>query len=762
MSETKLKIFEPLKTYFAILCQNNCYDYSSCKELMDVLTRENCDPMEKFTQNFLNALSWFAVELRKADSPIGSYTIKNGLKEIFLKHKNDTIADIVNNISEEVDKSNILSGFKMNQDNGEGQTYKQILENIIKSMTGDASIKDINALFERWLNGSFPVYGENKKYFNDHIKDLLINKKIDACEQKLLNDFFEIIVSPGDKMSVNEYIDNVEAHEYGARLNAKVENGEAKILKLLPDAVKKSFNDFLVNPNYTGVNASFVYSTPDCYKLKVNTSEPKKEEYKVPDPKAVLDWFREEAQGVRRKTREVEVMDGADDEPYVDAEGSYNFPSSFENIVNYKDNWRADLLGRLWKKDDVSGKFIEYTDDDLKRDAESFQSTDGHCGKLCIFDDAKKCANFFERMMKRDTVEMSELSDLINSDKFVTSYKALKENIVKVNPLFVIGTLRMFGFEKYTELRDDGTKVVKIESFTRWWNRYGSKLTLTSSTRHKGLTPEPPANLELFFKLLITFINNNEFVLNPQTKDLISKSGKISAKEIRPFKQLRDKNGNLVDNPNYDKEMAIYEGRYAQKSQPESLSGLVDLMRKNASLNLKPVNMRMPENRLNLSSLLGLMVGITNTGHIRLGRTHAFSTGQGYIIGGNGGEDEMLPCSKNAFEIYTTGIKSLEKKNKRIGDDVSKQILQEIKELSRLEKEVYKKLYVLANYVKVINVMNDEAANDSITLEMMDNAINEYESKSKKLSVKSDSVIGSLFKNIYEEKTPSSYYSKLN
>ena len=82
----------------------------------------------------------------------------------------------------------------------------------------------------------------------------------------------------------------------------------------------------------------------------------------------------------------------------------------------------------------------------------------------------------------------------------------------------------------------------------------------------------------------------------------------------------------------------------------------------------------------------------------------------------------------------------------------------------KLERNVYNKLYVLANYVEVINVMNDEAANDKVTIEMMDNAIKEYEIKSNKLALKTDSTIGILLKKLFDDKSsgPSSYYSKLN
>lgn len=756
MSET-LKIFEPLKTYFAILCESNCDDYSTCKELINILTTKNCSTEAgELNENFTKALSWFAIELKKADSPIGVYTIKKLLEDIFIK-SSPVDVNYVSKVVDAVKNATNLKGFKMDQDNGEGKTYKDVLTSVIASNPDN---KDMNQIFTKWLYGSFSVYGENKRYFNNEIKPKLT--ELNTCEMKLLEDFFEIDVD-GSKVAVGNYIKNMESYEgLSTRLNVKMDNDKPKLFQLFPSNVIEAFEKYMISADPKG-EPYFIYDTPDCYKLKMTSSSTKKEEFKVSNPKAVLDWFKAEARGVSKVgKKEDEVLDSADEEPYLDVSGeNFKFPASFENVVNYKDNWRADMTGKLWKKDE-KGKFIEYTDNELEKDAASFQSTDGHCGRLCIFSDPTECGKFFERMMKRDSYSMEELSSIINNKDFVKNYNELKKNIVKVNPLFVVGTLRMFGFDKYTELRDDGTKVVRIESFTRWWNRHKDKLqglTGTPHTNNPAFNPEPPANLELFFKLLILYINNNEFVLNPQTKQLTT-SKTVSVKKIHPFKQLRNSKGELIDNPNYEKEMAIYEGRATSSSRPESLSSLVDIMRKNSQFGSRTVSMGNPENRLNLSTLLGLMVGITNGGHIRLGRESPFTSGKGYLFGGSG---EMLPCSKNATEIYAMGVKALEKKGKSLSISEQEEIKKELTQLNELEQIVYKKLNTMARYVKVINVMNDEAKNSDVTNDLMAKVVNEYESSSNKLAVKSDSTISMLLKKLFDEKnTPKSYYSKLN
>lgn len=757
MSET-LEIFKPLKTYFAILCESNCDDYSKCNELINVLTTKDCGTKDngELTENFKNALSWFATELKKADSPIGVYTIKNRLKEIF---KSITVNDdYVSNVVMAVKDAKNLNGFKMEDSNGV-KTYENILNNSFEKA------KSAEENFSKWFAESFDTYKSAEDYFNSNIKGKLAS--LDACEMKLLEDFFEVKIRGETKpMSVGDYLKDMKSN---ARLNVKMNGEKPKLFQLLPSNVIDPFEEYMTSPDPSGTPV--FYAKPGCYdeyKLKMSSSassasSTKKEEFKVSNPKAVLDWFKAEARGVsKRGTKEEEVLDSDDEEQYSDTSGAFKFPDSFENVVNYKDNWRADLTGKLWKKDE-KGKFVEYTDKELEKDAASFQSTNGHCGRLCIFSDPTECGKFFERMMKRDSYSMSELSDIINNKDFVKNYNELKENIVKVNPLFVVGTLRMFGFDKYTELRDDGTKVVRIESFTRWWNRHKDKLPGLIGTPHTNkppFNPEPPANLELFFKLLILYINNNEFVLNPQTKQLTT-SKTVSVKKIHPFKQLKNSKGELVDNPNYEKEMAIYDGRaISSSSRPESLSSLVEIMRKNSQLGSRTVSMVNPENRLNLSTLLGLMVGITNGGHIRLGRESQFSTGKGYLSGGSG---VMLPCSKNATEIYSMGIAGLKKKGKSLSSSEQEEIEKELTQLNELEQIVYKKLNTMARYVKVINVMNDEAKNSEVTDDLMAKVVSDYESSSNKLAVKSDSTISMLLKKLFDDKNvPKSYYSKLN
>jgi hypothetical protein len=754
MSETKtLEIFTPLQTYFEILCESGkCDNFSGsdCQELINILTKtESSEP--ECVGNFINALKSFAYELKKADTPISLYTIKGKLKNIFLKSEKRDILDIVNN----VDNATDLSGFKMIQDNGEGITYKEILENIINS----AVRADNETIFNMWINKAFPIYEANIQYFNDKIKPNL--KDLVPCQKRILNDYFEVKVgNSSSNVSVEDYISKMDSDYSGeaARLNTKVEGERAKIVNLLPESVKEAFDKFLVSP--FDVKPDFVYKN-GCYVLKPTTKEPVKEEYKVPDTNAVLEWFGKVALELNARPKGPSYVPEAEDkEPFVDSDNvEYNFPADFE-VTKYQ--WGVDKSGKLYKKDD-KGTFNEYPKSSLDADAKSFQSKDGNCGKLCIFEDVNECSKFFEKMIKGDPLKIDELSEIINNGDFVKSYKALKENIVNVNPLFVVGTLKLFGFQKYTELTDDGRKMVKIESFSRWWNRQNQDNKLSDKLKietpfpgsHSSQSPPAPANLELFFKLLIAFINNNEFVLNPRDKTIMNKTGKPKLNLYGESKPTMMVNGKEVPNPYYKSA--------SNGAKPESLSNLVNLMKKNVSYSSRPVSMGMTEGTLNLSTLLGLMVGVTNGGKISLSKIPRYSTGHGYVVGG-GVEDvkvpNLLPCGADALFVYTEGIKALKQKGKTLNPKIDAELQDQIKQLSKLEDSVSEQLKVLASYVKIINILKDDKT-QIIDNELMKDAIKKYNSSSTKLAEKSDSTIMSILKNLDENTGPSSFYSNV-
>lgn len=766
MSETKtLKIFEPLKTYFEILCQSGkCDDFSSpeCKELIEILTSTYETRKGECFDNYVGALKWFAYELKKADSPISLYTIKGKLKEIFKSSANPE--DIVKNVNDAKD----LNGFNMSQDTGENSTY----ENILKSLIDSNKYTTNEQLFDAWINNAFSSYSENKKYFEEEIKPKL--EYLDSCQKKILNDYFEVKVKDEtSNLSVNEYISRMKTDLNGkeARLNTKIDNGKAKIVNLLPTSVRDAFNKFLVTP--PNVQPDFVYRN-GCYEFEKSTEVPKEEKYKVPkeNVEKILKWFENISRKIKQSQRistediirmlkqghiDIETKDKPDSQPYEQDGVKLMFPSDFD-VVRYENKWGLGLNGELYKKED--GEFKLYSKDKLKADAESFKEKNGKttCGNLCIFDKPEECNKFFEKLIKGDELTMKELSDIINNADFATNYSALKTNIAEVNPLFVVGTLKLFGFQKYAQIDSAGRKIIKIESFTNWWNRQnknGLKVIPNSFGSHNTTEPPAPANVELFFKLLINFINSNEFVLNPRDKKLMTKTGeKPKATQYRPQQEYNtwtDKEGKTHTYKN-----VLYEGKTTEQEKM-SLSDIANLMKNNASFTSNSIGNKMSDNILNLSTLLGLMTHMTATGNFSfLGKAHTSLSGLGYVVGGAGDKDETgdkenqglrpLPCAAKAFRIYEDGKKALMKNNKTFDED--NKIYEKIEQLGALELNVADDLETLANVVKIVNVLKDNKE-EVLNSETIQNLIDKCGKNAEKCAKKSDSIIFSILEKLW-------------
>lgn len=792
MSETKtLKIFEPLKTYFQFLCDSGkCENFSSaeCKELINMLTTTETDKPE-CTKNFIRALESFAYELKKADAPISLYTIKGKLNSIFTSNKVEDIVKEINNSKE-------LNGFKMGVDAGEGKTYEEILNKLIGTGKYTDDDKGKTRLFNKWVNSSFKIYVENKQYFKNEIMPVLMEyESLSPCEKKLLTTYFNIDVDIDadgnvERMKVEKYVKNIDEYKgKEARLNsiASTDKSQAKITELLPENVWEAFNNFLISP--PGTNPGFVFDK-DCYKNVDTTKVHDKEEYSVPKDRVndILKWFENRSREINRRQRlgikpediirmlkqkqvDIEDKDVADPRPYVQDGTTFNFPDDFK-VEDYKNKWGLGVNGHLYKKENgASGEFKLYSKAELKADAEKFKAKDGKttCGNLCIFDKPSECEKFLEKLIKGDELTMDELSKIINDGNFASSYSALKSNIADVNPLFVVGTLKLFGFQKFTQIDSAGRKIIKIESFTNWWNRQSKNVKFdikpNSHGSHDTTIPPAPANVELFFKLLINFINSNEFVLNPRDKRLMTKSGekpKSSVYSESPeYVIWKDKDGNEHKDKN-----VLYKGKGKTSNNRMSLSDIEKLMKTNSLFTGNSIGNKMSDNVLNLSTLLGLMTQMTSTGNFSfLGKAHTRLTGMGYVGGGDpeadaeagtgsgaeagtgsGAKDIMLPCAAEALKIYGEGKKALEKNNKKYDSDG--EIIKKIRELAMLELNVAEDLEALARVVKIINMMGDKeekAMNSDAVKEL----IEKCGKNAEKCATKSDSIIFSILEKIW-------------
>lgn len=821
----ELSIFEPLKKYFELIsvfcptfqnCDDKCFE-----NYKKMLASNNCDINDGLSENFMNNLKKFAHNINKADCVMGNKTLKNTFVEIFnnsftknsinlndslnldaiKKNKKNIINDIINSINanETVQKTGFKISDKVDVDS---KTYEELLEvaysnlitkfeNFKNKNSTNKNLNFVNDYINLWLLESFEYLYENcEKYFRrtflNDLKDCK-SKKLQRCQKNLMEKFFEIKNEMGEIVGWNEFWGNAEPENWGLvknlcgdensyenknkcdyRLNAKNDGKFALISYLFPKEVHTMFNDLLINPQ--NENDLLIGGDDKDLDLKL-------------DQDTILNFVKKEISNLLITNKNEKYNpDGSDDEKYVDNNSNeYKFRDDFQNEINeYTNKWAADKTGDLYYKND-DGKYVEYNKDKEKmnNDLESIGDMD-KCGNLNIFDDVNKCNEFFKKILDNNSkpYNVDELSKVINSDNFVPNYYNLKKNLVNVNPLFIIKTLKIFGFQKYEELNDDGTKIIKIEPFSRWWNRHKSSISKDSRGKSfPGRHPKsdmdmenPPANLKLFFKLLIEFINNNEFVLNPVDKKIFSKNKKLTTGLARPMENFSI-NGKLIPNSFYKQEMAMYNNDVYNDEKLPSYSDLLKMMNKNPLIN-KGIKFRSKNDLFDLNTMLSLIADIT-TGRKNnfLKNIPPYTTGHN-IIGGTGTDVEdyiktnnlgdlnnAFQCSKQLIDLFLNGEKNLKKKNKNLDENTRNQILNNIKDMTDLEKDLYNRLYKLTKYIEIIKILNDDTDNQNLNFDIIEKDIKKFEKKSSEFSNKIDVSVLEILKNLFDNK--SSYYADL-
>lgn len=364
-------------------------------------------------------------------------------------------------------------------------------------------------------------------------------------------------------------------------------------------------------------------------------------------------------------------------------------------------------------------------------------------------------------------LNVDEIAKFIDKKSFVDNYNALKDNIVKINPVYVIGTLRAFGFKKWTSgIKPDGGKEVKVESFTNWWKRMGNELmsakvdptqTLSDSIKNKNfpkvhqgenLIPEPPENLELFLKLLVDYINNNEFVLNPQDKSSVINARPITSlipelteeqrKDLYSQEFVQDKGGRKFRNTFYKSPMS--------KRDDETLSSALKL-----STNIP--RLRSSGFKENIYGL-GLLYDFLN-----------MMGGSNMLVGGgvepalekNVLEDilknsnidiknndlnklysELKPCSRTAIETYRNVKNVLKRRGKNLDDGLDKSLVELILKLFEAENSLSIQLNLLAKYSRILNSVSEEVAAETITMDSVTEAVQKYELLERKKDKKNN------------------------
>lgn len=709
--------------------------------------------------------------------------------------------NIVNKMVEESKKK---INFDMNENYGlsgtigpvsPSETYKnKLYKNIDINKLKSGTVKNfVDAIFESWLLDVFSLYGESNTRFKQFVEEIVneYNKnpgvKIEPAHKAAFDTFFEV----KDGISIkSKFLDDLmDKLQKGSiplsssfdnyRINIKVVDDlnklanydkktqgkylQAGIAYAFPRSVRGDFNKALKNKlNKDNFDKELEQSANEknFYKIKkaCESGAYKSDEKQV---KNVMNFIKNGFNPVN----EPYVYDTLDEDPYGNPDGSFTIEEAEKDILKYKNTWAKDYQENLYTRLDTNNnptlKWIRYNKERVNEDIRSFKDKDGNCGHLCIFEDKDKCEDFFNKMIKGESFAFEQLADMLNSNSFKEDYKKLRDNIVKVNPTFVMGTLKAFKFQKYEKLnRRDGTISVQVETFTRWWERNGEKFMNAATTKGikpvpdkyhrqlnaegKPVNPQPPENLELFLKLLVSFINNNEFVINPQSSTKIL-SNRLPTTTVGPnpdlvepefFKQIINGKEVKIPNLNYGKDKK-------SKESSGSLGYALSLVKKN--IDSRPVNPGLPENRNILQAFTNLVVGIGVNGKFNIGKSFPLTTGIGYgYLGGSGDDIDLSTLghhSRLAYEALTIAKKNLEKHNKHFKEDYYNKTLDAIKVMSEKENELYKKLILISKYEKVINSLDGNDGVREVTEEQMDDAVKEYYSSSQSFNSSSDKII---------------------
>lgn len=746
-------------------------------------------------------------------------------------------ADIIKNIVDKVNAAKM--GFKMNEPNeldkpslGTGYTtYEGQLDVAYDTTTleTNGTVKElVDKIFDTWINDVFYVYGDSTKRFKEFLDEIVVSynkakiKKFEPAHIAAFNTFFQILLGGStivdtdpskDKNVWAVMIDEItrtgkleSLKNKDGRINIKVvtdyqqllkpykkpprdtKNLKAGIVFAFPKQAQNEFNNELkARPaNLAAVEKNTVNTNNEKNFYKIR-EQCKTGAYKIDEEqvKQVLNFMKRAGPSVGIPYED-EYPDDAD---YTDNNKVSEKYDQFENIVKgYANTWARDHKGnyytRIDDKGEIGHKFKIYGEDRVKEDVESFKSGTGNCGHLCIFADPNECNKFFEDMTKGKEITYERLAKMVNGNSFMKDFDLLKKNIVKVNPAFVIGTLRAFKFEKWEKLNADGTKTIKVESFSRWWKRVGqtfldqanpklvnsvaptNKLGSNDYVGHNQkdkdgktpVVPVPPQNLELFLKLLVSFITNNEFVLNPQSSQRIitnrlpiTTSGPNMYGEEPEFITIA-KNGvtKQVPNPAY--------GKVEEMSAPNLGKALAEI-RKNGSFT--PADPGLPENRSILNALWGLSIGVNKLGKMSFARPRTY-TGLGYAghFGGDGDLADNVkkfgPCARAAYDGLMHAKAVLKNKGKTIKEKEFDGLLNNVKELASLEATLYEKLSLIANYEKVINSLSDgDFGPEEVAMAEIEKTVKEYESTAKYTSSQSDAFTTKLM-NIINSRTGSS------
>ena len=417
---------------------------------------------------------------------------------------------------------------------------------------------------------SFDLYNESIKYFKEKFLNVIFQNNfphcfVNKCHKMLMENYFEIIDNLGNIIQWTTFWGDATPTNWGIlknndktyepkyrlniivvdknlkplsknKLNIEYKNLTAKIVYIFPIKVREDFNKYLIfnNNSSTRINSDTTYNifqtcNPEQYiKILAFKNDILADNYYL-------------VEDVEQPIEDLEEL--AEDSDKDDLE-------VFNEEINQKKKWATDLNNNLWKQKlyihdkNFSFKWTKYSTEKIITDANLFENND-FCGHLYLFKNKDKCVEFFKYMVDNKGYTPYGLIILINDPEFVCNSEELQKNIDNVNPIYVIGTLRIFGFKKYLKHCNDGTKIIKFESYNNWWTRKSVELEKAKNEYNLSYNLVPTKNFKLFFNLLILYINNNEFVFNPQKNEFFNNL--VSTKNDGITDLLRISNQNESD-----------------------------------------------------------------------------------------------------------------------------------------------------------------------------------------------------------------------
>ena len=422
--------------------------------------------------------------------------------------------------------------------------------------------------------------------------------------------------------------------------------------------------------------------------------------------------------------------------PKTDTKNEYEYVAEEDSIDNKvkENNW-------IFK----SGKYYTKIDDKETELNEAFVLDSMKDQKKCLntyaFDQTDTCIKFLTGVMEND---LSSVKSLINDKYFALNIHNLSSNIDKVDPIIVFNVLKTFGFKKISILDLSGEKMNIVENYERWKNR----IEKTDSSLANSLNTS--SNLKMFLQLLITYINKNETILNPN-RTLKNKPAlkDYTEEEIIPAR-LRSKGlriakprSSTMSNNTWEKllnDMNKTYGKFYKGFNPGDLS-------------------KIPHG-LTSGTMIPFLESLVN-------KNMYTYFGKGGFTGKLDESFESLEVDGDSVQInheYAKTINTLWKRlkeklkkyNKSLSEEEEGKINKEIAMIDQLESQLYETMTKLQKYSALLQIFDNKNTDSNLSLDKIGSLTKKYNNYSNNFDTKYGAITNliHIISNVIEEEDP--------